>query len=73
MVDISFRPDLNFDIFDALGLDSTYYNTTESDIHTAWIDVSGHLHPDQIQANRPHVPKFQLSIKLSELIDFSLA
>ncbi|MCJ1382080.1 hypothetical protein MMC17_005192 [Xylographa soralifera] len=58
MVGISFRPDLNFDIFDALGLDPTYYNTTESDIHTAWIHVCNHLHPDRIQHNQPHVPEF---------------
>ncbi|MCJ1289096.1 hypothetical protein MMC34_000628 [Xylographa carneopallida] len=58
MVGISFRPDLDFDIFDALGLDPTYYNTTESDTSFAWLCVCSHLHPSCITENRPHVPQF---------------
>ncbi|MCJ1402919.1 hypothetical protein MMC11_006140 [Xylographa trunciseda] len=58
MVGIPFCPELNFDLFDALGLDPTKYNITEADISAAWPRICQHIEPTVKNRNYPNVPVF---------------
>ncbi|MCJ1398488.1 hypothetical protein MMC11_001688 [Xylographa trunciseda] len=57
MPGIPSRPDLQFDLFDALGLDPVAGSITAAFVSKAWRLVSLHFHPDKL-ATATHVPAF---------------
>ncbi|MCJ1286899.1 hypothetical protein MMC26_006245 [Xylographa opegraphella] len=72
MPSIPFRPDLQFELFDSLGLDPTTTTITASVVQQAWRRVNLHLHPDKIRA-ATHVPAFPTYAQARQAKDYLLA
>lgn len=71
MVGIPKRPDLQFDIFDALGLPPTDAITPDT-IQKAWRRINLHLHPDKLVQNRPFTPSFPSLLQAQLAKDYLL-
>ncbi|MCJ1287843.1 hypothetical protein MMC26_007195 [Xylographa opegraphella] len=67
-----FNNELNFDLFDTLGLNPTNYNITEADIRAAWPHVCKHLDPKIIHRNYPNVPVFPTFTQAQRALDWFL-
>ncbi|MCJ1389855.1 hypothetical protein MMC18_002712 [Xylographa bjoerkii] len=72
MPGIPSRPDLQFDLFDALGLNPTNARPTLASIHKAWRRVSLQLHPDKL-ATATHIPAFPTYLQAQQAKDYLLA
>ncbi|MCJ1404599.1 hypothetical protein MMC11_007825 [Xylographa trunciseda] len=72
MPGIPFRMDLQFDLFDALGLNPTIHTITLASVHKAWRRVNLHLHPDKILA-LTYVPDFPTHAQARKARDYLLA
>ena len=72
MPGIPSRPDLSFDLFDALGLNPITSTITPSSVQKAWRHVNLHLHPDKI-LSATHVPAFPTHVQARQAKDYLLA
>ena len=72
MPGIPSRLDLQFDLFDSLGLNPIESIITESSVQQAWRRVNLHLHPDKILAAR-HTPAFPTYAQVRQAKDYLLA
>ncbi|MCJ1476974.1 hypothetical protein MMC13_005644 [Lambiella insularis] len=71
MVGIPGRPDLQFDLFDSLGLPPNNEITSDS-IQKAWRRVNLHLHPDKVAQNDPYIPPFPTLLQAQLAKDYLL-
>ncbi|MCJ1391305.1 hypothetical protein MMC18_004168 [Xylographa bjoerkii] len=72
MPGIPSRPDLPFDLFDALGLNPTADSITVASIHSAWRRVNLHIHPDKLATAR-YIPSFPTYAQARSAKDYLLA
>ncbi|MCJ1432078.1 hypothetical protein MMC27_001434 [Xylographa pallens] len=72
MPGIPSRLDLQFDLFDSLGLNPTASTITPSSVQQAWRRVNLHLHPDKILA-ATHLPAFPTYVQARQAKDYLLA
>ncbi|MCJ1281438.1 hypothetical protein MMC26_000757 [Xylographa opegraphella] len=72
MVGLISRADLQFDLFDALGLNPTNGSITVTSIHRRWRRVNLQIHPDKL-ANARYIPIFPTYTQAQKAKDYLLA
>ncbi|MCJ1316965.1 hypothetical protein MMC15_002286 [Xylographa vitiligo] len=72
MTGIRSRPDLQFDLFDALGLNPTNSLVTVTSIRKGWRRVNLQIHPDKLATAR-YIPVFPTYTQAQKARDYLLA